>query len=77
MVSEAGRRVERVLHLPDLCLLAAGRASTNDFQMKPRYRTSLRLIDERHQGRAAVSPVVLMVGFVFVAFPPEVLDLKT
>lgn len=30
---ECGRGAEAALHLPDLCMVAAGRASTNDSQM--------------------------------------------
>jgi len=34
MALDAGRRVETDLCKPDLCMLAAGRVSTNDLQMK-------------------------------------------
>lgn len=57
---------ETVLHLPDLCLLAAGRASTNDLQMKQGGRRTIGcLCDWWMTSRtiSAISHVVLMFFF--------------
>lgn len=45
-----------ILCLPDLCLLATGRAASNGLQMKLVWRQTIgRLIDERLQGQFPVS----------------------
>lgn len=61
--------------LPDLCLWAAGRASTNVLQMKRGTIGRPALIDGRHQGRsepfAVLMALDLLLWFGSAASPPR------